>query len=177
MKSKAKKVEAPIELVTKGVSALDQIMDQVKLIVEFEDPTSLSHAKKQLISFMNSKALNPKIKDVIKDDIEIIELHYRNASRKAARQAYDRLKVVAKQVEAQANVVAAIEEGAALVKNAHNDEKAEAIRVAQEKIKEAQEEQGWLQYLYTGAKRVITAPVNYVFGKKVLRQKQHFIQQ
>lgn len=173
VRARVKKVEAPIERVTKGVSALEQIMDQVKLIVEFEDPTALAHAKKQLTSLMGNKALNPKIKDVIKEDIEIVE-KTTESSRKAAQEAYDRLNVVAKQVEAQANVVAAIEEGAALVKNAPKDAKEEAIKTAQEKIEKAQEEQGWLQYLYTGAKRIITAPVNYVFGEESSKAKTAF---
>jgi len=97
MKSRVRKVESPIERVTKEVSLLDQIMEQAKLIVEFEGPKSLLEAKKQLISLMNSKELDVKIKNVIKDDVEIIK-ETTEANRKLSQEAYDRLIIIVKQI-------------------------------------------------------------------------------
>ncbi len=165
-------VEAVVESVDQKISLLDQIIHHAMNIVDFPDRGNRSRSKKELIKLMNNKELDAKIKDAIKSDIEIIK---NGKTTYAVNAAFQRLLATYNKINAQANVVDTIAEATEMVKNASPEELKEAIAQAKKKIEEAQEEeQGIMGRWYSKAKKMVTRPVNYVFGEESSYAKTAF---
>jgi hypothetical protein len=167
-----KSVEASIKRVDKEMSLLDQIIEQANIVVDGTDQKARSQAKKELIRLMKNKDLDVKIKDVIKDDIEVIK---NPKTKREQHEARIRLLNTYAKINTQANVVEAIAEATAMVKNASPEELDAVIAQAKQKIEAAeQEQQGIMARWYAKAKRMVTAPVNYVFGEESSYAKTAF---
>lgn len=167
-----KTVQMSIEKVDKEISLLDKIIEQANIIVDGADQKIRNQAKKELIALMKNKDLDSKIKQAINDDIEIIKKSKTQRELDAAR---TRLLNTYTKINSQANVVETIAKATAMVKNASPENLKETIAQAKEKIEKAEEEQqstmGWW---YAKAKRMVTAPVDYVFGEESSYAKTAF---
>lgn len=163
--------EVAVEQVDKKMSLLDQIMQQVHIIVTSEDKSVRLHAKKELTRLMKHTGLDLTIKEAIESDIEIIKSLLIPSELDAA---YQRLVNTYNKINAQANIVDATIEAIEMVENASPEELAETIEQAKQKIEQAEQEQGFLGRMYTKAKRLVTAPVDYVFGKEASYAKTAF---
>jgi hypothetical protein len=165
-------VEAVVESVDQKISLLDQIIHHATNIVDFPNRGNRSRSKKELTKLMNNKELDAKIKDAIKSDIEIIK---NGKTTYAVNAAFQRLLATYNKINAQANVVDTIAKATEMVKNASPEELEETIAQAGKKVEEAQEEeQGIMGRWYSKAKRMVTKPVNYVFGEESSYAKTAF---
>lgn len=164
--------EIAVEQVDKKMSLLDQIMQQVQITITSEDKTTRQQAKKELTRLMKHKDLDATIKKAIESDIKVIK---NPLTRSESDAAYQRLLSTYKKVNARANIVDATVEATEMVQNASPEDLEETIAQAKQKIEEAeQEEQGFMARMYTKAKRFVTAPVDYVFGKEASYAKTAF---
>ncbi len=167
-----KTAQISAEKVDKEMSLLDQIIEQANRVVDGADQRIRNQAKKELISLMKRKDLDAKIKDAISDDIEIIKKSKAKGELHAAR---IRLLNTYTKINSQANVVETIAEATAMVKNASPENLEETIAQAKEKIEKAEEEQqSTMGRWYAKAKRMVTAPVDYVFGEESSYAKTAF---
>jgi hypothetical protein len=165
-------VQMSIEKVDKEMSLLDQIIEQANIIVDGVDQKSRAQAKRELISLMKRKDLDAKIKDAINDDIEIIK---KPKTKRALHAARIRLLNTYTKINSQANVVDTLAEATAMVKNASPENLEETVAQAKEKVEKAEkEQQSTMGQWYAKAKRVVTAPVDYVFGEESSYAKTAF---
>lgn len=169
-----KKTEAILKKVDKEMSLLGQIIEEVDVIVDSTDQSERTQAKKQLKHLMENKDLDEKIKDAIQNDIEIIK-KFKTKTKKELHEARQRLFIIDDQINSQANVIDAIAQATKMIENASPEELEQVIAQAKEKIEQAEaEKQGLLARIYTQAKRMVTAPVNYVFGEESSSAKTAF---
>jgi len=167
-----KTAQISAEKVDRKMSLLDQIIEQANMVVDGTDQKIRHQAKRELVSLMKRKDLDVKIKDAIQDDIEAIK----NAkTKRALHAARIRLLNTYTKINSQANVVETIAEATAMVKNAAPENVEETIAQAKEKIEKAEEEQqSTMGRWYAKAKRMVTAPVDYVFGEESSYAKTAF---
>jgi len=169
-----KKTEAILKRVDKEMSILDEIIEKVDIIVDSSDESGRIQAKKQLKHLMDNKDLDETIKNAIRNDIEIIK-KFKTKTKKELHEARQRLFIIDDQINSQANVIDAIAQATKMIENASPEELDQVIAQAKEKIEQAEtEKQGFFGRAYAKAKRIITAPVNYVFGEESSRAKTIF---
>ncbi len=180
-KSRTKQVakESPAMQVDKEVSALDNIVEQANIVVNTEEfiktdvtPRRIREVRAEARnSIKNSmKDLETHIADEINDDINIIlKFGKTEESKKAARQALERLTAVVGVMSAQGRVIDVMEEGKRAIElaPAHMKEAVIAETVQNVQIAEAQaEEAGMLAHMAGTVKSVLAAPGNYFFGEQ-----------
>jgi len=166
-----KKVAASVERVDKEMSLLERIVAQANIVVDGADQQARIEAKKELTKLMKSKELDAKIKDAIKDDIKIIK---NPRSKREMHEARIRLLNTYGEIDSQANVVEAIAQATKMVENASPEEFDAVLIEAKKMVEAAEEEQGFAARMYAKAKRIVTAPVNYVFGEESSKAKTAF---
>src|SRR5436190_11631059 len=120
-------VETAVAQVVTEVSVLDQIIEQAKIMVEAKGATARKtriEAKKQIEALM--KDLDPKVRDVIYDDIEIIK-KTSTRNKVDSQKAFERLIATVNSINAQANVVMAMDQGLKAIEQAPADMKQQVI--------------------------------------------------
>src|SRR5258708_3916706 len=100
----SKSVEAPAAHVDQEDLLLDKIVEQAAHVVGAEDNKSRSVAKKELGRLMGSKELDTKIKELIKDDVAVIQ-KTTDKTAEASQKAYNHVLNVIASIDAQANVI------------------------------------------------------------------------
>ena len=167
-------VEASAANVAQEISLLDQILELAGRVLEAEDNKSRSVAKKELAHLIGSKELSIKIKELIKDDVAIIQ-KTTNKTIEASQEAYNHLLDVIASINAQANVIVITQQATRMVQNAPEGEKLAVMQLAYQKIQKATKAaQNIAISVYSGAKGMVTRPVNYVFGKEDSTAKTAF---
>lgn len=160
------------EQIDKKISLLDQIMAQASIIADSSNKTMAVRAKKELTRLMQNPTLSIHLKDMIKDDIQTIKTAKTSTE---LTNAYQRLLDTYEKINAKAFTIETIIEATEMVKNASPENLQETITQAQQKIKDAQqEEQGLMGRVYSKVKRFVTTPVDYVFGKEESYAKTAF---
>jgi len=166
------KIEASVKRVDKEMSLLDHIIKQANVAVDSTDQKARAQAKRNLDTLMKSKDLDENIKDAIQKDITTIKNPITKRQMYAARISL--LNTYAK-INTQANVVEAIAHATEMVENASPEELDEVFLEAKEMIEKAEEEQqGIVGRWYAKAKRMVTAPVDYIFGQESSYAKTAF---
>jgi hypothetical protein len=165
--------EKDVEMfVEQEMSLLDRIVEQACIVVDFKDQKARFGAKKELTKLMKKKELNKTIKAAIKDDVEVIKNSKTKRELYAARH---RLIIIANEIRAKADVIVATAEATEMVQNALPEDLEKTIAQAKKKIEEAEKaEQGMMTRLYVRAKRMVTDPVDYVFGEESSMAKTAF---
>ena len=171
--AQTKSVDASVKRVDKEMSLLGQIVEQVDIIVDGTDQEARIQARKELKELMKSKDLDETVKNAIKDDIRIIKSPTTKTKR-AFHEARIRLLNTYAKIDSQANVVEAIAHATKMVENASPEELDAVIVEAKKMVEAAEEEQGFSARMYAKAKRMVTAPVNYVFGEESSTAKTAF---
>jgi hypothetical protein len=165
-------VATSIKYIDKEMTLLDQIIENANIVVDDPDPKMRLQAKKELTKLIKNKELDEKIKDIIKDDIEIIK---KSKAKRELHEARIRLLNIYAKINTQANVIDSIAQATQMVQNASPEELDVVIVQAKEIVEAAEkEEQSILSHWYTKAKQMVIAPVNYVFGEESSYTKTAF---
>lgn len=175
VKKEVATAQAIAQEVSKDISLLDQIVDQAEIIVNTKNSKERGAAKKELTRLMNHKDLDQKVKAAIEKDIKIIQ---NKSTSKDTHDALVRLLAISDKMEAEANAIAVAAQSAKAIETASPEELERVVAEAQKNMQEAdqeiKEEQGMVRRLYSRAKRLVTAPVDYVFGEESSKAKTAF---
>jgi len=162
-------VETAVAQVDTEVSVLDQIIEQAKIMVETTGSVARKtriETKKQIEALM--KDLDPKVRDVIYDDIEIIKKTSAK-TKMDSQKAFERLIATVNSINAQANVVMAMDQGLKAIEQAPENMKQQVIAQTVKNVQAADAQANQASYMsrvISGVKGVLSMPGDYIFNNE-----------
>ncbi len=169
---KGKKVvaqESPAVQVNEELSTIDKIMEQIKRIIKSSGETARktrAEAKTKINKFM--KDLEPQIKQAIEEDVQII-LGTTDKNKAEAKEAYNRIIETVNIINAQADVINALDNANRAIKLAPAEMKEQVIAEQVQNVQAAEakaEEMGMMARMTGRVKSALAAPGNYFFGEQ-----------